>query len=94
MFKSMPIGNERHELDGENFVSYRDFVANDPFMGFPSFAPDAEADQEETALNYNEEWFILNGDHRSAYEKATTGDAAIVIYQELETAHRSSWSGK
>lgn len=78
-------------LDGEGFhISYQDFK-NSPF-GPTSFGPDG--DQPETALCKDGNYYILNGDYRSAYENLLSQgfEACLNFFQDNASAHKSSWS--
>ncbi len=83
--------NEILDIDeaGNAYVSFNPA----PYCGIGLFKSDGGG--SETALVMDEKFFILNGDHRKAYENALESGglpACVAVFAELEPAHRSSWT--
>lgn len=48
----------------------------------------------ETALLIDEEFYILNGDWRSNYEKLESKEDAVAFFKSKENEYGSAWSTK
>lgn len=87
-----PTGNIILETDeGEPLlISYRDFSRNNPFNDFSFF--NADDGGEETALNFQGRWYILNGDFREQYKAAFPNPVACIQVFLDNRELRSTWS--
>src|SRR4030067_2172246 len=76
-------------LDGKGWrISYQDFEEGGRILVLEDIAEKVTGDTRrdvETALYYDEHWFILWGDHRKEYEKAFPKGlkACIAVYKKL-----------
>lgn len=88
MTKFMQNPNGKNEILGSDgfYISYNPAPMVGPFFG-------SDDGQSETAISAYGNWYILNGDHRAAYEELYPlgADACIAYFRERPEL-RSSWS--
>lgn len=96
-WKLTPHGNEIKKV-GKAHLSYRAEMPDTPIDELIVwFAPlvgqtvKSRVGKNETALNVNNTWYILNGDFRKDYDKCKTVSDCLKVYKK-NIKHRSDFS--
>lgn len=86
-----PCGNLMLKRDGYHISYNEDPSAS--LIGFGGFF-DLFGDntKEETALCFNDNYLILNGDFRREYERCQSLGEAMAVYNKLKSKYGSEWS--
>ena len=82
-----------HSLDNEdNYISYNPSTNNGVFRMLAPLLGELEGEQEETALYYNLEWYILKGDFRKQIDECKTEEEIKEFFIEEHKTNGSGWS--
>ena len=68
--------------DKDNYASYNPKANDGPFKAFASLVGESAGVQEETALFYDQEWYILKGDFRKQVEACKTDEEIKEFYKK------------
>jgi hypothetical protein len=75
-----------------NFISYNPTAGNGVFDIFAPFVGEENERQEETALKYDDEWYILKGDYRKQVEECNTEEEIKELFIKEHEENGSGWS--